>query len=124
MQEVENKHIKSKQYIYDANMENAIEQIVDLIPKKNKHRRFLAVKLLESDERFNNINTYGIKKLVSKLSGNYDVDLEETIATERYEFIEQVKKETIIKHNVKENISDKLDKILLNKWYAFPIYFL
>ena len=124
IQEIENKSIKSKQYIYDANMENAIEQIINLIPRENKHRRFLAVKLLEEDERFNNLNTYGIKKIVSEISQNYDVDLEETIATERYNFIEQVKKQTVVKHDVKESISDKLDRIFLNKWFAFPIFML
>ena len=53
---------------------------------------------------------------------NYDTDLEETIATERYQFIEQVKKQTVEEKPLKETISDKLDKIFLNKWLAFPIF--
>ena len=35
-----------------------------------------------------------------------------------------MKKQTVIKHHIKENISDKLDKVFLNKWLAFPIFIL
>ena len=51
-----------------------------------------------------------------------DTDLEEVIATERYEFIERVEKETVIKKKMPESVSDKLDKVFLNKWLAFPIF--
>ena len=44
------------------------------------------------------------------------------IATERYNFIEKVRNECIERKVGKENISDKLDKIFLNKWLAFPIF--
>jgi len=122
IEEIENKTLTGKQYIYDAKMENAIEQIQNQLPKEEVHKRFLAVKLLEEDKRFSNLNTYRVKKIATEISQNYDTDLEETIATERYNFIEQVKKQTVIKYDVKESISDKLDRILLNKWFAFPIF--
>jgi ferrous iron transport protein B len=52
----------------------------------------------------------------------YDTDLEEVIATERYSFIEKVKKECYTKMPVPESVSSKLDKVFLNKWLAFPIF--
>lgn len=114
---------KDKQYIYDAKIELAINTIEDLLPLQTTHKRFLAVKLLEEDQRFNDLNTYEIKKINVELMKNYDTDLEEIIATQRYEFIEKVKKESVTTEKlIKENMSDKLDKIFLNKWLAFPIF--
>ena len=40
----------------------------------------------------------------------------------RYDFIEKIQKEVITKGIRMESISDKLDKIFLNKWLAFPIF--
>lgn len=118
------KNIKKKEItpIYDQNIENSISQITKILPKETVHKRFVSVKLLESDERFTGFNTPNIKKISNYLVKNYDTDLEETIATERYKFIEDVKVQTFkqIKHS--ETISDKLDKVFLNKWLAFPIF--
>ena len=108
--------------IYDANIENAINEIENTLETKTLHKRFVAVKLLESDERFNKENTEDIKKIIKRVAENYETDLEETIAAERYKFIERVKNKSFSKIGNKETISDKLDKIFLNKWLAFPIF--
>lgn len=122
IEELNIKEEGNNQYIYDSNLENLIVQVQALLSSKIKHKRFLAVKLLENDEKFNELNTYAIKKVAAQSLEYYDTDLEEVIATQRYDFIEQVKKQAVIKHPIKENISDKLDKIFLNKWLAFPIF--
>ena len=85
---------------YDVQTEQKIKQKKESelqIPNK----RFVAIKRLEEDSEF-----------------------EEIIATERYDFIENIKKNVIIKNVSKsqENMSDKLDKVFLNKWLAFPIF--
>lgn len=110
--------------LYDKNIENAINQIIEELPSETLHKRFIAVKLLENDERFKKIKTSSIKNIADEASKKYDTDLEETIATQRYKFIENVKRKTFRKTKNKENISDKLDKIFLNKWLAFPIFIL
>lgn len=110
--------------VYDKNIENAIDKIVEILPPKCLHKRFIAVKLLEEDERFANLNNVTIKRIINEVSQNYDTDLEETIATERYKFIENIRKRVFTKINNKETISDKLDKVFLNKWLAFPIFIL
>ncbi len=121
-------------YIYDALMEKSIKQIENLIHLEMSHRRFIAVNLLENDERFDDLNTPQVKGIQQDLVQNYDTDLEEVIATDRYKFIERTKKETVSYINLKlketytlekpsnETVSDKLDKIFLNKWLAFPIF--
>ena len=87
-----------------------------------KHKKFVSIKLLENDIRFKDYQTSKIYELINTLEKNYDTDLEEVIATERYNFIEKMKKSSVIQKPLKESISDKLDKIFLNKWIAFPIF--
>jgi len=110
--------------IYDSRIEHAIKEIQNNFSSKMFHQRFIAVKLLENDERFKNLNTLKLKNIVENLSKNYDTDMEEIIATQRYEFIARIKKQCVINAPKKDDISDKLDKIFLNKWFAFPIFIL
>lgn len=122
IKEIENPTPSNRLYIYDAKMEEAVKQVESSIHLKIKHKRFIAVKLLEDDERFEDLDTHKVKNIQQELAQNYDTDLEETIATQRYQFIEQVKKQVVKGKPLKETISDKLDKIFLNKWLAFPIF--
>lgn len=118
--EIDNKNDLKRSKIYDNNIEDAISKISNKL--SGTHKRFISVKLLESDSRFANSNTNEFDNLKEELEKNYDTDLEEVIATERYSFIEKTKAECV---KVKKNVitfSDKLDKILLNKWIAFPIF--
>lgn len=108
--------------VFDAKIENTLIGISNRLGRKLKHEIFIAVKLIEQDERFKNYLTSDIKKDIDELSKNYDTDMEEVIATERYNFIEKVKKEAVREKKVAETMSDKLDKIFLNKWIAFPIF--
>ena len=100
IQEIEKTKSLNFQYIYDGRIEQAIKLIEKDFSFQTKHKRFLAVKLLEKD----------------------DMNLEETIAIQRYKFIEQAKRQAVSGIQQKEDISDKLDKIFLNKWLAYPIF--
>lgn len=120
VKEIDNKEDFERTHIYDSNIENALSRIsCDL---SGMHKRFISIKLLELDSRFSSRNIKDFENIRNELEKNYDTDLEEIIATERYSFIEKTKAECV---KEKENIvtfSDKLDKILLNKWIAFPIF--
>ena len=122
--EINKKERKNKEQIkiYDNNIESVINEISKVLPKTILNKRFISVKLLEEDERFKNLNTANVKMITKTNSQNYDTDLEEIIATERYKFIEDVKSKTFKKIRTRESISDKLDKIFLNRWLAFPIF--
>lgn len=122
IREIEEPSIENKPFIYDAIMEQTIKQTENYLPYNVEHKRFIAIKLLENDERFEYLHTYKIKNIQQELAENYDTDLEETIATQRYKFIEQTKKKTVAEISKKESISDKLDKIFLNRWIAIPIF--
>ena len=73
---------------------------------------FEKIKILEDDEKIK--NKYKITKNFEKI---------EEISLKRYEFIEKI---ISSKENRKNSVygKNKLDKILLNKYLAFPIFFL
>lgn len=102
--------------IFDKNIELSINEISKQL---NNNKRFIAIKTLERDKRFNGIDN----RIISDLESKYLYSLEEEIATQRYRFIEKVKKECV-KTSKKNNtvLSDKLDKIFLNKFLSFPIF--
>lgn len=110
--------------VYDELFEETIEKVSSELSEELKHKRFLSVKILEDDLRFSKFNSKMINDYKDSLSKNYDVDLEENVATERYAFIEKIKEKTFKRVKVEESISDKLDKVFLNKWLAFPIFIL
>ncbi|MCR5186683.1 MAG: ferrous iron transport protein B [Clostridia bacterium] len=120
VKEISNPDDLTRAKIYDNQIEDAITDVSSKLTEA--HKRFVSVKLLESDSRFVSRNTNELEAQREELEKNYDTDLEEVIATERYAFIEKTKAECV---REKENVvtfSDKLDKILLNKWISFPIF--
>ena len=124
IKEIKNRNTVETTKIYDQNIENMVSEISKVLPNETLHKRFVAIKLIENDERFEDLSTINIKKISSSISQKYDTDFEETIATQRYKFIENVKSKTFNKVKSSETISDKLDKVFLNRWLAFPIFVL
>jgi len=120
IKEIDKKEDLTRAKIFDNNIEEAISSISNKM--SDFHKRFIAVKLLEMDSRFYDKNKKEFDKVREELEKNYDTDLEEVIATERYDFIEKTKKDCAIEKQNIITISDKLDKIFLNKWIAFPIF--
>lgn len=52
----------------------------------------------------------------------YEKDIESIIANERYRYIELVKSQAVTQIDIGETLTDKLDKIFLNKWLSIPIF--
>lgn len=120
IKEIDIKEDLKRAVVFDKEIENTVKILGDDL--KEEHKRFVAVKLLENDRRFEKYQNLKFEEISKKLEDKYDTDLEEVIATERYEFIEKVKKASVVKIESKETATDKLDKIFLNKWIAFPIF--
>lgn len=89
-----------------------IERAITLIGKD----RFNSIRCLQRDENCEDI------VLVETLEKKYSSRLDSVIADQRYKYINRVKKECFNYKEKKESISDKLDKIFLNKWLALPIF--
>ena len=84
--------------------------------------RFIAIKILENDNMYRDYQTAEVKNSRQKLEEIYKMDIEEIIANERYDYIVGIKNRVITIKPIKESMSDKLDKIFLNKFAAFPIF--
>lgn len=67
-----------------------------------------------SNEFSDNKRFYSVEKL--------EKEMDEIIANERYEYICDVKNKCVDMSNKKESVTDKLDKVFLNKWLALPIF--
>src|SRR6056297_3369637 len=109
---------------------NKIENFIEEIANENKvNKRWLAVKLLEQDShtlsKFDideEIKGY-IVKIKEKIEEIEDDDMESIIANERYIFINTMVKKTVKKTKRQElTNSDKIDKILTNRFFSVPIF--
>ena len=115
------KRVVSKE-IFKSYIEN---EIVKIEQNLNKNR-FEAIKILENDNMYKRFQSSDIVNARKKLELIYKMDIEEIIANARYDYIVNIKnKSVIVKHLNKDiSISDKLDKIFLNKYIAFPVFIL
>ena len=105
-----NEKVISKE-IFKSDIENEILQI------KNKFgiNRFIAIKILENDKLYKSYQKGMVKNSRQKLEEIYKMDIEEIIANARYECIVRIKNKSTKIMPIKETMSDKLDKIFLNK---------
>lgn len=89
-----------------------------------KELRFSAVKLFENDPYYQALSNESTRKEVSELEKTYDMDREQIIADQRYQYVTKLKQNCCIEKAMPESITDKLDKIILNKYLALPIFLL
>jgi len=112
---------KKNLLIYNSNIEAGILKIGQILSIQ-KHKRFIAVKLLEKDERFAKFSTYQINKITKDAQNNYKLELEEEIATQRYKFISNVINIVMYKKKWIINTTEVMDNIFLNKTISIPIF--
>ena len=78
------KNLKSSKIeVFDERLENAITEIGMELNDSISNKRFVSVKLLEEDLRFEDLNSKTIKEIVERKKNKYEVELEEEIATQR-----------------------------------------
>lgn len=99
-----------------------IELEILQIEQRFNVNRFIAVKILENDKMYQYYQIGEVKNSRQKLEEIYKMDIEEIIANARYDYIVKIKEKSTTMNLIKETMSDKLDKIFLNKFIAFPIF--
>ena len=109
--------VRSKE-IFKSDIENEIINIENEL----KVNRFMAIKILENDKLYQSYQKGIVKNSRQKLEETYKMDIEEIIANARYEYIVKIKNKSTTITPIKETMSDKLDKMFLNKFLAFPIF--
>lgn len=115
---------------FSQNVEKTIEDIEQLIESrvKEQHLRWYAVKLMERDENVNNQLkldehiSIKIDDIITKIESQMDDDSESIIINERYGFIGKIINNVLKKKQLGLTTSDKIDRIVTNRWLALPIF--
>lgn len=90
-----------------------------------EQKRFFAIKLIEKDDKVAEQmeNVPDVSAEIQKLEDKFDDDTESIITNERYEYISSIIGDCCTKSNKKKlTISDKIDRIVTNRWLALPIF--
>ena len=116
---------------FDGCVEHALahieEAVVHDLPEEQ--HRWYSVKLFERDEKV--IKALGVSedKLshieadIKSCEKELDDDSESIITAERYKYIESIIKKCVTKKNrTKLTTSDKIDRVVTNRWLALPIF--
>ncbi len=113
---------KSEAVLFKTAFESETAELEALLTE-SENKRFYALKILEGDGRaLNNSNREKAKRIMQKLEAK-GVDTESEIIRARYEFVDYVLSFLKKKDERKIGISASIDKIVLNKYLAFPIFF-
>ena len=93
------------------------------IPEEQK--RFYAIKLFERDHKIKDAmkNAPDVEDIIARAEKEMDDDAESIITNERYSFIGSIIGDCLKKNKTQElTTSDKIDRIVTNRWLALPIF--
>lgn len=108
--------------IFPNDMETLITDIISKLDKDVEEKRFAAVKVIERDSRFySKFYREEFEKKITDLENKFDMDSEQMVASFRYDSIEDIRNVCVEKKEV-ASVTTKIDKVLLNKWAAIPIF--
>ena len=100
-----------------------IETVLTNVPEEQK--RFYAIKLFERDDKIQEQlkQAPDVGNIVAAAEKAFDDDAESIITNERYAYISSVIGDCLKKAN-KEKLttSDKIDRVVTNRWLALPIF--
>ena len=116
---------------FDAKVERALDDITSIAlgSVDESQKRWFAIKLFENDEKVAeklNLSSNILKEIseVNKaVEDELDDDTESIITNERYVYISSIIGQCVTKaRKDKLSTSDKIDRIVTNRWLALPIF--
>lgn len=112
---------------FDSKVENVISTVENMLGTEvlAEQKRFFAIKLLEKDDKIaENIKEIpNVSSQIRELEDAFDDDTESIITNERYVYISSIIKECYAKNKNKTmTTSDKIDRVVTNRWLALPIF--
>ncbi|HQD51158.1 MAG TPA: ferrous iron transporter B [Defluviitaleaceae bacterium] len=114
---------------FTEKVEDTLAQIQKTVSLPTGQERFFAIKLFERDEKAMESLEIApnvlseIEELINACEKDLDDDSESIITNERYEYIASIIDSCYIKKNKgKLTTSDKIDRIVTNRWLALPIF--
>ena len=121
------KRINLPVHRFDQIIEKELDKIKGMLPNNitEEQKRFYAIKLFERDDKISGLigKIPDVESIVTKIEEKFDDDAESIITNERYQFITSII-DDCYKRNSREqlSISDKIDRIVTNRWLALPIF--
>lgn len=114
---------------FSDKIEGAISQVENELGGDISNKRWNAIKLFERDSKVKEAlslpsdSLEKIEQITADIESLLDDDAEEIIANERYNYITSALGDCFEKKKAgKETISDKIDKVVTNRWLAIPIF--
>ena len=108
----------------EAQITLAEDKLGSMVPESQK--RFFAIKLLERDSKIDEQlkNAPDVETEIKALETEFDDDTESIITNERYTYISSIIDACVVKAKKKDNLtlSDKIDKVVTNRFLALPIF--
>ena len=110
---------------YGKDVEKALEEIVQVAEFKEA-KNYNAIQLLSgNDVECNAAAKQLAKQHRTELEKQYDDEIDSVITEQRYAWIQSIMDSVILVRRKKElTLSDKIDKVLTNKFLGFPIFLL
>ena len=111
---------------YAEDIEDTLKDIEDKVLSNVSNKRWYAIKLFERDSKAIEslgINTELIEADIKHIEKKYDDDSESIITNERYNFISSIIHGVLVKKDKEAlSTSDKIDRIVTNRWLGLPIF--
>ena len=109
-------------------VESAIASVEQKLSSRvlEEQKRFFAVRLLERDDNITEMihgNVPDVSSEIKELEDRFDDDTESIITNERYVYISSVIGECVTKNRKEKlTVSDKIDRVVTNRWLALPFF--
>ena len=118
--------------IFSAELEGAVAEVKSILPSSvsEEKKRWYAVKFLENDSKvvesmkLSGAAAQTVEAQRKALEKKHDDDMESIVTDERYKFIQKIVSTTVQKGKEKLTTSDKIDRIVTNRFLEIPIFML
>ena len=118
--------------IFSEELEGAVAEVKSVLPSSvsEEKKRWYAVKFLENDSKvvesmkLSGVAAQTVEAQRRALEKKHDDDMESIVTDERYKFIQKIVSTTVQKGKEKLTTSDKIDRIVTNRFLGIPIFML
>ena len=118
--------------IFSAELEGAVAEVKSVLPSSvsEEKKRWYAIKFLENDSKvvesmkLSGAAAQTVEAQRKALEKKHNDDMESIVTDERYKFIQKIVSTTVQKGKEKLTTSDKIDRIVTNRFLGIPIFML
>ena len=119
-----------QRHAFDSAIEDVLQHIESQLPASvaANRRRYYAVKMFERDSdaasaiKLTDTTAQKIEALIAQCEADCDDDAESIITGERYAVIAHIIDECLHRAPAKMSTSEKIDRIVTNRWLGLPIF--